>query len=102
MILMTQKVGQGPTQRCDARCYNAKRGGCKCICGGRNHGAGITKALDNVRVLFAPVVLCIHDKIIGTCDQGCTTPKGRVGDVEVTRRALREMRRSEVVIPVNP
>ena len=95
MILMTQKIGQGPTQRCDARCYNAKSGECKCICGGRNHGAGIDKALDNVRTMFAPLVLCEHDKILGTCEHGCTKPKGRVGDVEVTRRAQRELRRHE-------
>jgi len=95
MILMTQKVGQGPTQRCDARCYNAKTGHCACICGGRNHGAGMQKALDNTRQMFAPVVLCIHDKIIGTCEHGCTTPKGRIGEVAVPRRALRELRRRE-------
>lgn len=52
MILMTQKVGQGPTQRCDERCYNAKSGKCECICGGRNHGVGIEKALDNVQTMF--------------------------------------------------
>lgn len=95
MILMTQKIGQGPTQRCDARCYNAKGGNCECICGGRNHGAGEKKALDNVRTMFAPVVFCIHNKILGTCEEGCTKPRGRVGDVEVTRRTLRELRRQE-------
>jgi hypothetical protein len=97
MILMTQKVGDGPTQRCDQRCYGAKGGNCQCICNGRNHGAGIDKALDNVRTMFAPVVLCIHDKILGTCDEGCTKPKGRVGDVEVTRAALRRLRHTDAV-----
>jgi hypothetical protein len=95
MILMTQKIGQGPTQRCDARCYGAKGGECKCICGGRNHGAGIDKALDNVRTMFASVVFCIHDKIVGTCEHGCTQPKGRVGEVEVPRKTLRALRRVE-------
>jgi hypothetical protein len=97
MVLMTQKIGQGPTQRCDARCYNAKSGLCQCICDGRNHGAGITKALNNVRTMFAPVVFCIHDKILGTCDQGCTEPKGRVGDVSVTHKALRQLHREDVM-----
>jgi hypothetical protein len=92
---MTQKVGQGPTQRCDARCYNATKGKCNCICGGRNHGSGIEQALDNVRTMFAPVVFCIHDKILGTCGKGCTEPKGRVGDVHVPRRTLRELRKHE-------
>jgi hypothetical protein len=96
MILLSQKVGSGPTRVCSARCYNAKGGKCDCICGGRNHCAGEQQALDNVRTMFAPVVLCIHEKILGTCGQGCTKPKGRVGDVEVTRRALRQMRRTEL------
>jgi hypothetical protein len=92
MILLTEKIGQGPTRRCDSRCYNAQGGQCKCICGGRNHGAGIDKALENVRTLFAPIVLCEHGKVIGACEQGCTKAQGKVGEVEVTRRALREMR----------
>jgi hypothetical protein len=95
MILMSQKIGQGPTQRCDARCYGAKGGNCQCICNGRNHGAGIDKALDNVRTMFAPIVLCAHGKILGTCEHGCTKPTGRVGDVVVTRKALRAMTRHD-------
>jgi hypothetical protein len=42
--------------------------------------------------MFAPLVLCEHDKIIGTCEHGCTTPKGRVGEVQVPRRVMREMK----------
>jgi len=34
--------------RCDARCYNAKGERCRCICGGRNHGVGLQKALENL------------------------------------------------------
>lgn len=34
-------------RRCDARCYNAKGHKCTCICGGKNHGAGKKKALEN-------------------------------------------------------
>jgi hypothetical protein len=33
--------------RCDARCYEAKNPQCDCICGGRNHGAGRDKAIEN-------------------------------------------------------
>jgi hypothetical protein len=91
---MTQRIGQGPTQRCDARCYSAKHGNCRCICNGSNHGVGIQKALDNVREAFSRIVFCIHGKILGTCEKGCTKPVGRVGEVAVTRRALREMRRA--------
>lgn len=32
------------TGRCDARCHNAKRPKCKCVCGGLNHGVGLTEA----------------------------------------------------------
>lgn len=35
--------------RCDARCYNAKEPHCECICGGRNHGAGLQKAIEQTR-----------------------------------------------------
>jgi hypothetical protein len=33
--------------RCDAKCYNAKGDKCTCICGGRNHGAGLAQAREN-------------------------------------------------------
>ncbi len=39
----------GIVGRCDAKCYNAEHPECDCICGGRNHGAGFEKALDNIR-----------------------------------------------------
>ena len=35
--------------RCDARCYNATGKTCKCICGGRNHGAGLEQAMENTK-----------------------------------------------------
>lgn len=38
--------------RCDAKCYEAKTPGCDCICGGKNHGAGLVRALDNTRKHF--------------------------------------------------
>lgn len=37
--------------RCDARCYNATCTQCDCICGGKNHGAGIQQAMENTREL---------------------------------------------------
>lgn len=33
--------------RCDAKCYEAQSAECDCICGGRNHGAGLEKAREN-------------------------------------------------------
>jgi hypothetical protein len=41
----------GVVGRCDARCYNAADDECECICGGRNHAAGIEQATDNTREL---------------------------------------------------
>jgi len=38
--------------RCDERCYNAKEPSCHCICGGRNHGVGQTRAMENTQNLF--------------------------------------------------
>lgn len=38
--------------RCDARCYEAEGGECDCICGGRNHGVGLKRAVENNRELF--------------------------------------------------
>lgn len=40
---------EGCQGRCDAKCYDAKHPECDCICGGKNHGAGQQKAMDNTR-----------------------------------------------------
>jgi len=37
--------------RCDAKCYNATEPECTCICGGMNHGAGKSKAIENTNEL---------------------------------------------------
>lgn len=39
----------GCVGRCDAKCYDAKNPECDCICGGRNHGAGLQKAIEQTR-----------------------------------------------------
>ncbi len=56
MTLMTQKIGQDATRRCDATCHNAKRPGCRCICGGMNHGVGLSQAQANVQEKFGHLV----------------------------------------------
>lgn len=38
--------------RCDEKCYNAKYPSCNCICGGKNHGVGQTRAMENTQELF--------------------------------------------------
>lgn len=62
MVLMTEKIGQGPTRRCDARCYNGKHAVCSCICGGKNHGAGLQQAMDNVREIFLPIIESVGEE----------------------------------------
>ena len=39
----------GCVGRCDAKCYEAECEVCNCICGGVNHGVGLSKAQDNTR-----------------------------------------------------
>lgn len=51
MVLISVGDNYGIHGRCDAKCYGAKHPDCNCICGGRNHGAGIDKALENTREL---------------------------------------------------
>jgi hypothetical protein len=49
--LIAVYTSEGCVGRCDARCYEARESGCECICGGRNHGAGKQRAVDNTREL---------------------------------------------------
>lgn len=51
MILVEVRKGDQLVGRCDAKCYNAKSGRetCDCICGGKNHGAGLYAALENTK-----------------------------------------------------
>jgi len=39
----------GRSRRCNARCYNAKRPECDCLCLGANHGVGERQAQENTR-----------------------------------------------------
>jgi len=52
MTLVSLYNSEGCVGRCDAKCYNAARPGCTCICGGKNHGVGLRTALDNAREHF--------------------------------------------------
>jgi len=42
--------------RCDARCYNAQHPSCDCVCGGRNHGVGLERALENTRQMAEAMI----------------------------------------------
>lgn len=49
MTLITTGNSDGVTGRCDAKCYNATGPDCDCVCGGRNHGAGLEQAQENTK-----------------------------------------------------
>ena len=52
--LISFHTSGGESGRCDAKCYDAKHPDCDCLCGGRNHGAGLKRAMDNTREIFLP------------------------------------------------
>lgn len=47
--LISVHTSSGCVGRCDAKCYNAETTECTCICGGKNHGAGLVRAVENTR-----------------------------------------------------
>lgn len=47
--LIASYNSDGCVGRCDAKCYEATTPGCECICGGKNHGTGQAKAIENTR-----------------------------------------------------
>lgn len=47
--LVSVHNSEGCVGRCDARCYEAQGPDCDCVCGGKNHGAGLEKAMENTR-----------------------------------------------------
>jgi len=47
-LIIVMKSGGRVVGRCDANCYDARTPECDCICGGKNHGVGFGKALEQV------------------------------------------------------
>lgn len=47
--LISYKNNNGTSGRCDSKCYNAEHPECVCICGGKNHGVGFQRAVDNTK-----------------------------------------------------
>ena len=54
--LISWSSSSGAEGRCDAKCYNAASPDCDCICGGCNHGKGLSKALENTRQLAEQMI----------------------------------------------
>ncbi len=51
MTLIHVGNSEGTVGRCDAKCYNASGADCHCICGGKNHGAGLRQARTNTQAM---------------------------------------------------
>ena len=64
MVTLLRVTTSDGTRRCDARCYNAKRPNCDCICGGRNHGVGREQAHENMRALVADLAERAGDRAL--------------------------------------
>jgi len=50
-VVVRVENSDGVVGQCDAKCYDAEGGRCSCICGGANHGQGLTMALAKGREL---------------------------------------------------
>lgn len=53
LIIVGNSEGE---RRCDEKCYNAQGSICKCCCGGRNHGVGLQKAVDQSMEIYFDLV----------------------------------------------
>ena len=51
--LISAHNSDGCIGRCDAKCHNATKPDCDCICGGVNHGVGEKQAMINTIELTA-------------------------------------------------
>jgi hypothetical protein len=51
MTLISVYTSEGCIGRCDSKCYEATERECACVCHGANHGRGITKAMEQTRVM---------------------------------------------------
>ena len=49
-VLMEEIHSDGSRRQCNARCHNAKKPKCRCICGGHFHGAGRTGKLNEMDI----------------------------------------------------
>jgi len=47
VTLISWSTSGGSQGRCDAKCYEAREPDCDCVCGGRNHGKGLQRAIEN-------------------------------------------------------
>lgn len=84
--VMTAGNSEG-TRRCDATCHDAKGSKCECICGGRNHGVGFERAMENT-VKYGKAVL---EELAEGGDKFAREVLGEVRAWEAERAGQREL-----------
>ena len=97
---------EGCVGRCDARCHEAHSPTCDCICGGKNHGVGLQKAIENnhERVGLTPEDLRKfaeahgHDPAKLVVSDRLAIPKGP----RALKQARRELQRREYEAKYGP
>jgi len=52
-VIEARRSGGSLIGRCAEKCHTAKGKKCKCICGGKNHGVGLAKAIENRQYFWA-------------------------------------------------
>jgi len=52
VTLIQESKTSGRRRRCGAKCYDAKRPRCVCVCDGRNHGKGFRAAMQITYELY--------------------------------------------------
>lgn len=93
----------GCVGRCDAKCYDADSDECDCICGGKNHGAGLAAARENTAELAEGWLerwaesQGLDVKGLTASAQGDLFPHGNEPTTEEIRAALRRAKRAALV-----
>jgi hypothetical protein len=54
--LIEIRNNNGLVGRCDAKCYEAFKPECDCVCEGHNHGVGLTQAQANTEAITKRVI----------------------------------------------
>jgi len=67
---MTWESSGGKKGRCDAKCHNAKKPKCRCMCGGSLHGSSIGKTPEEARRLRDEKAADIFAMMNDACDIG--------------------------------
>jgi hypothetical protein len=65
--LIAVYTSNGCVGRCDAKCYNALKPKCDCVCGGVNHGVGLKKATEQTKVMAEKTIEKINKKKTDEC-----------------------------------